>query len=188
MSAFDEFIQRNQKFASSGPPVGLTAMPANRVFVVTCIDPRVEPAGFLGVSLGDAIVLRNPGGRITETAIADIALISYIGEAMGIEGPPMEVAVIHHTQCGMGFLADDAFRHGFAVRTGLAEAALADAAVVDPEATVRVDVQRLLSSRLASDRIVVSGHVLNLDSGVVTTVLPACAPERAGAPALESFV
>lgn len=176
-------MQRNQVFAMSGPPAALTAMPANRVFLVTCIDPRVEPAAFLGVGLGDAIVLRNPGGRVTENAIADIALISYMGEAMGIEGPPMEVAVVHHTQCGMGFLADEKFRHGFATRTGLAEAALADAAVVDPQASIRVDVERLLSSRLASARIVVSGHVLDLATGLVTTMVPATAPHHSAASA-----
>lgn len=176
MSAFDEFLRRNHEFAASGLPAGMSAMPANRVFLVTCIDPRVEPAACLGVGLGDAIVLRNPGGRITETAINDIALISYMGEVMGLEGPAMEVAILHHTQCGMGFLADETFRHGYAARTGLADAALAEAAVVDPEVTVRSDVERLLSSRLASSRIVVSGHVMDLATGAVTTVLPASAP------------
>ena len=176
MSAFDEFLQRNRTFATSGPPAALSAMPANRVFVVTCIDPRVEPAGVLGVGLGDAVVLRNPGGRMNEAAITDIALISYMGEFMGAEGPPMEVAVIHHTQCGMGFLADETFRHGFAARTGLDEAALAEGAVVDPEATVRADVDRLLSSPFVTARITVSGHVLDITTGLVTTILPAASP------------
>ncbi len=93
--------------------------------MVTCIDSRVEPAGFLGIGLGDAFVLRNPGGRVTDTVIADIALISFIGEAMGVEGTPMEVAIIHHTECGMGFLADDGFRREFSARTGIDEGYLA---------------------------------------------------------------
>ena len=176
MSAFNEFVQRNRIFASDGPPPALSAMPANRVFVITCLDPRVEPAGFLGVGLGDAIVLRNPGGRVTETVIRDVALISYMGEVMGAAGPPLEVAVIHHTQCGMGFLADEGFRHGFTERTGLDEADLAQAAVVDPEMTVRGDVDRLLCSRMVTDRIAVSGHVFDLGTGLVRTVLPAAAP------------
>ena len=176
MPAFDEFIRRNQEFASTRDLSRLTAMPDNRVFVVTCLDPRVEPAGFLGTGVGDAIVLRNPGGRITDPTIADIALISYMGEFMGVEGPPMEVAVVHHTGCGMGFLANEQFRSGFAARSGLPDAELAQRAVTDPHATVRQDVHRLLSSPLITQRVVVSGHVLDLGSGLVTTVVPAGAP------------
>ena len=71
----------------------------------------------------------------------------------------MEVAVIHHTQCGTGFLASEEFRHAFGARTGLGDAQLAAQAVTDPAATVRADVERLLTSPLATARIVVSGHV-----------------------------
>ena len=176
MPAFDEFIRRNREFARTGDLARLTAMPDNRMFVVTCLDPRVEPAGFLGLGTGDAVVLRNPGGRITDSAIADIALISYMGEFMGAEGPPMEVAVVHHTGCGMGFLANEQFRAGFAARSGIPDAELAERAVTDPSTTVKGDVHHLLSSPLITRRVVVSGHVLDLGSGLVTTVVPAAAP------------
>lgn len=179
MPDFDEFLARNKTFAASSDLSQLTAMPDNRVFIVTCLDPRVEPAGFLGVGVSDAIVLRNPGGRLSETTIADLALISYMGEAMGLEGDPMEVAVIHHTKCGMGFLANDDFRAGFAARSGISAQELLPRAVTDPDATVRHDVATLLASPLATQRIVVSGHVLDLDTGLVTTVVPATAPESA---------
>lgn len=181
MAAFDEFLHRNQQFAQTGDRAAMTAMPSNRVFLVTCLDPRVEPAGFLGIGVGEAIVLRNPGGRITDAAITDIALISFMGEFMGVEGPPMEVAVVHHTQCGMGFLANADFRRGFSDRSGIADDELADWAVTDPESTVRQDVARLLTSPLATSRLVVSGHVLDLAAGLVTTVVPAAAPQSAPA-------
>lgn len=176
MSAFDTFLDRNRTFANSSARTERTAMPANRVFVVTCIDPRVEPAAFLGLGLGDAVVLRNPGGRMTDSTIADIALISFMGEALGAEGAPMEVAVIHHTQCGMGFLADDNFRQSFASKTGVDEQELAGRAITDPVVTVRADTERLLASPLASPRILVSGHVLDLETGLVSTVVAATAP------------
>lgn len=181
MSAFDTFIHRNQQFAQAGDRSALTAMPSNRVFVITCVDPRVEPAGFLGIGIGDAIVLRNPGGRVTDATITDIALISFMGEFMGAEGAAMEVAVVHHTQCGMGLLANPEFRSGFAGRTGIADDELASWAVTDPTATVRHDVERLLTSPLATSRLVVSGHVLDLTTGLVTTVLPAAAPRSTAA-------
>jgi carbonic anhydrase len=176
MSAFDEFLHRNEQFAQLADRGPLTAMPNNQVFLVTCIDPRVEPACFLGVGVGDAIVLRNPGGRVIDTTITDIALISFMGEFLGAEGPPMEVAVVHHTQCGMGFLANPDFRHGFSDRSGLSEAELSAWAVTDPQATVRRDVARLLASPLATSRLVVSGHVLDLATGLVSTAVPATAP------------
>lgn len=179
MPGFHELLRRNRSFAAAADLTTLTVMPDNLVMVLTCVDPRVEPAGLLGVGLGDAIVLRNVGGRIDDAAIADIAFLTAIGEAMGVQGPPLEVAIVHHTQCGAGFLADPTFRHGFADRTGLDEPELAARAVVDPEQTVRVDVARLLASPLASARIVVSGHVLRLETGLVETVLEPAAPAAA---------
>lgn len=121
---------------------------------------------------------RNAGGRLTVGAIEDVAFISYMVETMGLEGPLFEVAVIHHTQCGTGFLADESFRHGFAGRTGFDEKALADEAVTDPAATVRADVGRLLAAPQVSPRITVSGHVYDLETGLVSTIVSATAPQR----------
>jgi len=178
MTGFDELLRRNQAFAASGDLSTLTAMPDNRVLVLTCVDPRVEPAGFLGVGVGDAIIVRNAGGRVDDAVVADLAFLSALGEAMGADGPPLQVAVVHHTQCGTAALSNPGFRHRFAERTGLDDAALTAKAVTDPVATVRTDVSRLLANPLASDRIVVSGHVLRLETGLVETVLEAAAPTR----------
>jgi len=112
-------------------------MPRQQVFLVTCLDPHVDPAAFLGVELEEAPVIRNAGSRVTEAVINDIAFISYVARTMIPDGPLFEVAVVHHTGCGTGFLADAAFRSAFATDTGLDEAVLAAEAVVDPVATVR---------------------------------------------------
>ena len=76
--------------------------------MITCLDPRVDPAHFLGLDLSDAIVVRNVGGRVTREVINDVAFIGQIAEAVLPDGPLFEVAVIHHTQCGAAALADDA--------------------------------------------------------------------------------
>ncbi len=138
---------------------------------MTCLDPRVDPAAFLGLALGDAPVIRNAGGRVTEAVINDIAFIAELAATMMPGGPLFEVAVIHHTRCGTGFLADEGFRTAFAARAGLDEEALAAEAVIDPAATVRSDVARLLSSAKRSPRISASGHVYDLDTGLVTTIV-----------------
>src|ERR1700689_1222073 len=140
MSSLRPLLKRNRAFAATGAHAGLAIMPRQQVFLVTCLDPRVDPAAFLGVELGDAPVIRNAGGRVTEAVIDDIAFISYLARTMIPDGPLFEVAIVHHTGCGSGFVADAGFRSAFAAGTGLDEAALAAEAVIDPVATVRADV------------------------------------------------
>ena len=84
-----------------------------------------------------------------------------------------EVAVIHHTQCGAGFLADPSFRHQVAEATGLSEPVLEASAVADPHATVREDVERLLAETSLPPKVSVSGHVYDIATGHVTTIVDA---------------
>ena len=152
--------------------------PRQPVMVITCLDPRVDPAAVLGVGLGDALVVRNAGGRVTRAVIQDVAFISYMGEKMNPEGPLFEVAVIHHTQCGTGALANEEFRTAFAERTGIDPTHLAREAVLDPTVTVRADVERLLRAQEVSPRITVSGHVYDVETGLVSTILAPAAPHH----------
>jgi carbonic anhydrase len=176
MSKLEQLLERNRAFAATGAYAGLSMLPRQPVFVVTCLDPRVDPASFLGLALGDAAVVRNAGGRVTEAVIDDVAYISYLIATMITEGPLFEVAVIQHTNCGTGFLADADFRHAYATRTGLDESTLADRAVVDPEQSVATDVQRLLASPKVSDRITVAGYVYDVATGLVRMTVPPAQP------------
>ena len=88
----------------------------------------------------------------------------------------MEVAVVHHTQCGTGFLADPGFRHQAAEATGLPEGALQASVVADPHATVKADVERLLTAPSLSPKVSVSGHVYDIATGRVTTTVDARCP------------
>jgi carbonic anhydrase len=83
------------------------------------------------------------------------------------------VAVVHHTQCGTGAFADDAFRRRYAERIGADEAGLREHAVLDPVATVTRDAERLRHATAVSPRVTVSGHVYDVVTGLVRTVLPA---------------
>ena len=164
-------LERNRAFAAAGGHEGAVVFPKLRLFVVTCLDPRVDPAHFLGLELSDAMVVRNVGGRVTPDVINDVAYIGQITENVLPDGPLFEVAVIHHTQCGAGAFADDAFRHTYAERIGVDEADLRDHAVLDPAATVANDVQRLRSAAAIPERVAVSGHVYDVVTGLVRTVL-----------------
>ncbi len=169
----DPALERNRAFAAAGGHQGAVVFPNLRLFVITCLDPRVDPAHFLGLGLGDAIVVRNVGGRVTREAINDVAFIGQIAESVLPDGPLFEVAVIHHTQCGSGALADDTFRRRYAERIGAEESTLREHAVLDPALTVTRDVERLRSAPAISPRLTVSGHVYDVVSGMVETVLPA---------------
>jgi len=164
-------LQRNRAFAAAGGHQGAVVFPKLRLFVITCLDPRVDPAHFLGLGLSDALVVRNVGGRVTQEVINDVAFIGQIAEGALPEGPLFEVAVIHHTQCGAGALADDTFRRRYAERIGADESALRDHAVLDPGATVTRDVERLRSAAAISPRVTVSGHVYDVVTGLVETVI-----------------
>jgi carbonic anhydrase len=173
MSGIDSTLERNRAFAAGGGHEGAVVFPELRLFVVTCVDPRVDPAHFLGLGLGDAMVVRNVGGRVTPAVIDDVAFIGQIAEGALPDGPLFEVAVMHHTQCGAGALADDTFRSRYAERTGADESTLRDRAVLDPHETVASDVERLRSAPSISTRIAVSGHIYDVETGLVETVIPA---------------
>jgi carbonic anhydrase len=179
MTRMSPLLERNEQFAGTYTPAAL-GLPTAQAIIVTCLDHRVDPAITLGLQLGEAPVIRNAGGRVTQAVIDDIAFLAFLtGQLSGGQGASdklFEVAVVHHTQCATGFLADPGFRHQAAEATGLSEAALEASAVTDPALTVRADVERLLSSPLLSPKVSVSGHVYNIATGRVTTVLDARYP------------
>jgi carbonic anhydrase len=172
-ASIETALARNRAFAAGRGYEGATVFPTLRLLVVTCLDPRVDPAHVLCLDLGDAMVVRNGGGRVTPEVIQNVAFVGQLAESVVPEGPLFDVAVIHHTQCGAGALADDDFRYRYALRIGADESTLRDYAVLDPAATVATDVARLSSAAAISHRITVSGHVYDVATGLVETVIHA---------------
>lgn len=178
MSNIDSLLQRNAAFADSEVRHNtprLPFLPHKGLYVVTCMDSRTDPADFLGLEFGEAIVARTVGGRVTPAVIQGLAFIGYLVETKAPDGPYFEAAIIHHTDCGSAMLAGEV-GHGLAQRTGYDVQTLADLAVLDPTETVRTDVDRVLSDPRVSPRITVSGHVYDVDTGLVTTVVEPVSP------------
>ena len=173
MADIDPLLRRNRDFAATGAHETASILAKYPVFVITCLDPRTDPSAFLGVELGDVMVIRNAGGRVSPDVLKDLAYIGYLSRTLVPGGPRFEVAVVHHTQCGTHFLADETFRRGFADLIGGDDAALARQAVTDPEQTVRTDVELLRSATAVPETITVSGHVYDVTTGLVTTIIPA---------------
>lgn len=175
-AGIDTALARNVVFAAGGGHEGATVFPTLGLVVVTCLDPRVDPAHVLGLELGDAAVIRNTGGRVTPEVIAAVAFLGQIAEMAVPEGPLFEVAVIHHTQCGSAALVDDGFRERYAERIGAQESVLREWAVLDPAATVARDVARLRSDGAMPPRATVSGHHYDVVTGRADTVVAAASP------------
>ena len=179
MTKMTSLLERNEEFARTYTPTAL-GLPTAQVLIVTCLDHRVDPAIVLGLRLGDAPVIRNAGGRVTQAVIDDVAFLGFLTEQMlaGQDAADtlFEVAVVHHTQCGTGLLADAGFRQQAAEATGRSAAGLYDSAVADPYTTVTTDVERLLSSPRLSPKVSVSGHVYDIATGRLTTTLDARYP------------
>jgi carbonic anhydrase len=174
VSNFDELLRNNASFAATDakdrvPEVPF--VPNKQVYILTCIDPRVDPAQVFGLELGDAIVGRTVGGRVTPAMLQDIAWISYLHEMKTPEADWFELAVMHHTDCGSGFFADDDLRHGFAAR-GFDDAELARLAVLDPATTVPSDVEKIINAPQVSAEIKVSGYSYDVKTGLVSVIVP----------------
>ena len=177
MTNLNPLLDRNKLFAETGVHNQLNPGPNHQVLVITCMDGRVDPAHILGIELGGALVIRNAGGRVTDDAIHEIAFIATLSETLlGENAQQFEVAIVHHTGCGSAYLANGEFRRTFAARIDADEHELAAQAVVDPTATVQVDVARLIGSPLLPKQVSVSGHVYDIGTGLVTTTVPANRP------------
>jgi carbonic anhydrase len=173
MRDFDILIERNREFAKTEAKSRVPQIPfiPNRqTYIVTCIDPRVDPADVLGLELGDAIVARNVGGRIVPAVLQDLAWINYLHETKTPDADWFDLVIIHHTDCGSGFFADDDLRHGFAER-GFDDAELAQLPVLDPAETVRTDVEKVRAYPNLSPAVRVSGYSYDLETGLLTEVV-----------------
>ena len=100
MATFDELLESNQTYAQDFSSGELSSPPKRKVAVVTCMDARLHPEKFLGLELGDAHVIRNAGGRVTEDALRSLVISQRM---LGTQ----EVIVIQHTDCGMMSVADE---------------------------------------------------------------------------------
>src|SRR5262249_56784692 len=135
-------LERNRAFAETDTRTHaprLPFLPRRRLFIVTCMDSRTDPADFLGLRFGEAIVARTVGGRVTPAVIQSLAFIGYVVETKAPEGPYFEAAIIHHTDCGSTLFADEEFRQGVVERTGYDDHALAGLPVLDRAATASSD-------------------------------------------------
>ena len=156
MDVVDELLANNLEFARALPERHLDVQPRRRLAIVTCMDSRLDVFAALGLLDGEAHVLRNAGGVITDDVIRSLAVSQ---RRLGTRA----VMLIHHTDCGMSKLTDDGFRSELEQATGVAPA-FAIESFTDVDANVRQSVLRVRRSPFLLHRDAVRGFVYDVDS------------------------
>jgi carbonic anhydrase len=162
MSSTDELLNNAQAYASSFDQGSLPVPPARKVAVLACMDARVNPYGLLGLSEGDAHVIRNAGGVVTDDAIRSLAISQRL---LGTE----EIVLIHHTGCGMLTFTDDEFRRAIQDDTGIKPAWAAEA-FPDVDEDVRQSIARIEASPFIPNKQSVRGFVYGVEDGSLREV------------------
>ncbi|OZM71157.1 carbonic anhydrase [Amycolatopsis antarctica] len=161
MSVTDELLRNNARYAEgfSGP---LPLPPSRHVAVVACMDARLNVYGALGLNEGEAHVIRNAGGVITEDEIRSLAISQRL---LGTE----EIVLIHHTDCGMLTFTDDEFKASIQEETGLKPPWAAEA-FSDLDADVRQSISRIRNSPYIPKKDSVRGFVFDVATGKLNEV------------------
>jgi carbonic anhydrase len=179
MSNLDQLLQRNKEFAAQQSAAGTLmpslprAMPNVKAIIIGCADMRVDPAHVLGIKPGEAVVLRNIGGRFTPELLEQLALLGRIGAVAGEApggGGEFHMIVLQHTDCGITRLAGDPAM--LADYFQIEEAELKSKSVNDPRAAVAADVAAFRAIPALPGAWLISGFVYNVATGLVEVVVP----------------
>jgi carbonic anhydrase len=178
MSVIDDMLARNKDFAAQEASAGTLmpslpeAMPDVRALIIACADMRVDPVHVLGVKSGEAIVLRNIGGRITPGLVEQIGLLGRIGQVAGVAPGDGEfhIVILQHTDCGITRLAGDTalLAHFFQIQ----ESEVASKAILDPHGAIAMDVASLRAVTALPASWMISGLVYDVATGLVEIVIP----------------
>ena len=157
MSQTDELLKNNEAYVSSFDKADLPIPPAKKVAVLACMDARVNPYGVLGLSEGDAHIIRNAGGVVTDDEIRSLAISQRL---LGTE----EIILIHHTDCGMLTFNDDEFKRAIQEETGIKPQWAAES-FSDLEEDVRQSKARIESSPFIPNKSSIRGFVYDVETG-----------------------
>lgn len=158
MAVHDEVVAANERFASEFAGGDLPIPPARRFAVVTCMDARLDPARFLGLDLGDAHVIRNAGGLVSEDALRSLVISHWL---LGTQ----EALVIAHEGCGMLTFTNDDLRAKLAQEAGADASGLDFLPFPDLDESVRASVRRIAESPLLPESFAATGFVYDVGTG-----------------------
>jgi len=162
MSVTDEYLENNRRYAATftGP---LPLPPSKHVAVVACMDARLDVHALLGLGAGEAHVIRNAGGVVTDDEIRSLAISQRL---LGTR----EIVLIHHTDCGMLTFTDDAFKQTIQDETGIKPPWSAES-FTDLAVDVRQSIARIKASPFVPHTDAVRGFVFDVATGLLDEVV-----------------
>ncbi len=172
MSDLPQLLEGNRRFTAHFADGELPIRPRLSTIVLTCLDARVDPAHLFDLQLGDALVIRNAGGRINPSVLTDLAVLGLLAAALsGGKAMSQELVILHHTDCGMSRFADPSAQEALAQRLGIEPDEVATTmAITDPAQSVRDDITRLRQAPGPPDTL--SGLVYDVADGTVEVSTP----------------
>jgi carbonic anhydrase len=162
MTFTDELLANAERYAAAFAKGDLPVLPDPRIAVVACMDARLNLYGLLGLQEGDAHVIRNAGGVITEDEVRSLAISQHL---LGTK----EIMLIHHTDCGMVTFTDDEFKAALETETGL-RPSWAPESFTDPAADVRQSMARIKANPFIPHKDSVRGFVYDVATGKLNEV------------------
>src|SRR5919106_1580039 len=162
MSTIDQLVENAEKYAASFDKGELPLPPAKGVAILACMDARLDVARALGLEEGDAHVIRNAGGVVTDDEIRSLAISQHL---LGTE----EIILIHHTDCGMLTFTDDDFKRRLREETGIKPEWAAEA-FPDPEEDVRQSIARIKANPFVPHKDAIRGFVFDVATGILNEV------------------
>jgi carbonic anhydrase len=162
VSTTDQLLENNAAYAAAFDKGDLPLPPGKKIAVVACMDARLNPYGVLGLHEGDAHVIRNAGGVVTDDEIRSLAISQRL---LGTE----EIILIHHTDCGMLTFTDDEFKRSIQEETGIKPAWAAES-FTDLDEDVRQSIARIKASPFIPRKESVRGFVYDVHTGKLNEV------------------
>ena len=162
---FEDLLAANETYAARFTSSGLKGRAARGLAVVTCMDSRIEPLQMLGLSKGDAKILRNAGARVTDDVLRTLVLAVAL---LGVE----RVLVVPHTDCGMTRRTDEEVQDAVRAASGMDARSIDFSTISDQRATLERDVQRVRSWPFLPQGMPVAGALYDVRSGRLDLVVP----------------
>jgi carbonic anhydrase len=163
VGSFDDVLAANEAYASDFVFTGRPGQAARGLAVVTCMDSRIDPLSMLGLEKGDAKILRNAGGRVTDDVLRTLVLATHL---LGVD----RVMVVEHTDCKMATTTDEQVHSEIQAASGIDTRSLEFRTMSDQLSTLAQDVQRVLSSPYLARGVEVAGFLYDVGTGRLTAI------------------
>lgn len=162
-AAFDDLLAANRGFAEHFALSGFDGVARAGVAMVTCMDSRIDPLGMIGLRPGDAKILRNPGGRITDQALVALVLGVHL---LGVN----RILVVQHTRCTMASASEAELRDRISDASGRDASWLSIGVTTDQLASIREEVTKVRAHPLVPSSVAVGGFLYDVDTGLLRPV------------------